>query len=539
MSERQDPPASGKPESTTAELLADRRKKLERLRDDFGRDPFGHRVDGLVPLATARDRYDPAADEAHKANADDDRRPIARVAGRVIQHRVMGNLIFMLLRDASGDLQVAVSKKAVGTETFKMAKGTDLADLVMAEGPLATTKTGEVTLWATKQHEDAEGGFAVTTKSLALPPNKYQGLTDPEQRYRKRYVDLYDNPPVMGVFQKRSRIINRVRTFLSDPPAHLGDGYLEVETPMMQPIAGGAAARPFITHHNALDLDLYLRIAPELYLKRLLVGGMPRVFEINRNFRNEGLSPRHNPEFTMLELYQAYGDYRSMMALTETLIHTLAKDIIGAETLPFGDREISYELPFRRATYHELFEEHHDFPATNMELVRAKAKQLGLEPDGKADDLVLSEVWEETVEEHLIQPTFVMDYPASLCPLTKRKADLPEIAERFELYIAGMELANAYTELNDPDVQEANFRQQISGLDDEESTFRNVDEDFLEALRVGMPPAGGLGVGIDRLVMLLTNQRSIRDVILFPLMRPQGGEAMAAAGSAAGTEAGN
>jgi lysyl-tRNA synthetase class 2 len=515
-----DPNPPSRPESSAADLLADRRRKLTRLREEFAVDPYGHRLDGLVALDVARDRYDPAADEAHKANEDDDRRPIARVAGRVIQHRVMGNLIFMLLRDESSDLQIAVSKKAVGPDTFRLAKNVDLADLVMAEGPLAKTKTGEITLWATRHEAQTEGGFAVTTKSLALPPNKYQGLTDPEQRYRKRYVDLYDNPEVMAVFRQRSRIIARIRTFLTDPPAHVGDGFLEVETPMMQPIPGGAAARPFITHHNALDLDLYLRIAPELYLKRLLVGGMRRVFEINRNFRNEGLSPRHNPEFTMLELYQAYGDYKSMMALTETLINTLARDVVGDNVLPFNDHQIDYALPFRRATYHELFEEHNGFPASDAAQLRDKAQQLGIETDGKDHDLLLSEVWEETVEDHLIQPTFVTDYPAPLCPLTRQKADDPTIAERFELYIAGMEVANAYTELNDPDVQEANFRRQIAGLDDEEATFRNVDEDFLEALRVGMPPAGGLGVGIDRLVMLMTNQRSIRDVILFPLMRP-------------------
>lgn len=525
-----EPKRTDKPESTTEELLSDRRKKLERLRDEFGIDPFGHKLDGIVPLTTARDRYDEAADEAHKANAEDDRRPLARVAGRVIQHRVMGNLIFMLLRDASGDLQIAVSKKMVGPTTFKMAKITDLADLVMAEGPLAKTKTGEITLWATKPESEDEGGFTVTTKSLALPPNKYQGLTDPEQRYRKRYVDLYDNPSVMKVFEARSRLLGEVRRFLADPPAHLGEGYLEVETPMMQPIAGGAAARPFITHHNTLDIDLYLRIAPELYLKRLLVGGMSRVFEINRNFRNEGVSPRHNPEFTMLELYQAYGNYETMMALTESLIHHLARDVMGSEVLSFGDLEIEYHLPFRRAGYHELFEEHNGFPASDLERLKQKAGELGIGVDGKDSDLLLSEVWEETVETKLIQPTFVIDYPASLCPLTKRKADRPEVAERFELYIAGMEIANAYTELNDPDVQEANFRQQISGLDDEESTFRNVDEDFLEALRVGMPPAGGLGIGMDRLVMLMSNQRSIRDVILFPLMRPQGGGSAEKAG---------
>lgn len=289
---------------------------------------------------------------------------------------------------------------------------------------------------------------------------------------------------------------------------------------MMQAVAGGAAAKPFVTHHNALDMNLFLRIAPELYLKRLLVGGLPRVFEINRNFRNEGLSPRHNPEFTMLELYQAFGDYRSMMALTERLVHHLA-GLVGAGSLPFADETIDYAIPFRRATYHALFEEHNGFAASEQAKLPAKAEQLNIDPAGKDHDVLLQEVWEQTVEMKLIQPTFVIDYPTSLCPLTKAKANDPTVAERFELYIAGMEIANAYTELNDPEVQEANFKRQISGLDEDEATFRTVDEDFLEALRVGMPPAGGLGIGIDRLMMLLTNQRSIRDVILFPLMRPR------------------
>ncbi len=503
------------------DLLGDRRRKLDRLREEFGIDPFGNRVDGLVELAGARSRYDHAADELYKADNTTDNRPAVRVAGRVMQHRVMGNLIFMKLRDQSGDLQAGISKKSVGNQAFKIAKLTDLSDIVMIEGRLGTTKTGEMTVWAMKPADEDEGGFRMLTKSLALPPGKWHGLQDHELRYRKRYVDLYANHEVMQTFIKRSRVLKRVRDFLTDPPGMIGEPFVEVETPMMQAIAGGAAAKPFITHHNALDIDLYLRIAPELYLKRLLVGGMHRVFEINRNFRNEGLSTRHNPEFTMLELYQAYGDYESMMQISEQLIHTLAVEISGGESLPFGEHEIRYTLPFRRAGYHDLFQEHNGFPADDNTRLIEKAKQLGIEHAGKDHDLLLNEVWEETVEHHLIQPTFVMDYPASLCPLTRRKAERPEIAERFELFIAAMEIANAYTELNDPDVQEANFNLQIAGLDEEESVFRNVDHDFLESLRVGMPPAGGLGVGIDRLVMLLTNQRSIRDVILFPLMKPQ------------------
>ena len=507
-------------ERTPGDLLGDRRRKLERFRDEFGIDPFGQRTDGLITLAAARDAYDPDADEAAKADAENDRRPVVKVAGRVMQHRVMGNLIFIRLRDATGDLQLAVSKKAVGPNTFKLAKLVELSDIVTAHGALGTTKTGEITVWARPESDAPEGGFALATKSLALPPGKFHGLQDHELRYRKRYVDLYANPEVMQTFRKRSELLKAIRDFLTNPPAELGDSFVEVETPMMQAVAGGAAAKPFVTHHNALDMGLFLRIAPELYLKRLLVGGLPRVFEINRNFRNEGLSPRHNPEFTMLELYQAFGDYRAMMDLTERLIHHLAK-LIGDQTLPFGDENINYAMPFRRATYHQLFEEHNGFPATNEAKLSEKAEGLSIDPNGKDHDVLLQEVWEETVETRLIQPTFVIDYPASLCPLTKAKADNPEIAERFELYIAGMEIANAYTELNDPDVQEANFKRQITGLDEDEATFRTVDEDFLEALRVGMPPAGGLGVGIDRLVMLLTNQRSIRDVILFPLMRPR------------------
>ncbi|MEM1444942.1 MAG: lysine--tRNA ligase [Planctomycetota bacterium] len=517
---------SNKPDSqsSTEELLANRRAKLDRLRDEFGKDPYGHRVDGLSALADAKAKFDEAADQQFKDDPDrGDHRPVVRVAGRVMQHRVMGNLVFMSLRDATGDLQIAVSKKAVGPEPFKIAsKLTDLADLVVAQGPLGTTKTGEITVWAgaPEQPEDNDrltAGFQLITKSLALPPGKFHGLQDPEQRYRKRYVDLYANPDVMQTMLTRSKLLKATRDFFHDR------GFLEVETPMMQAIPGGAAARPFVTHHNALDLELFLRIAPELYLKRLLVGGMPKVFEINRNFRNEGIDRSHNPEFTMLELYEAYGDLYRVMDHTEKLFQHVAETIVGSLQLPFGDLEIDYAR-FRRAGYHELFEEHNGFPADDHDQLVAKARELHIDDiEGKDHDVLLNDVWEETVEHHLIQPTFVIDYPASLCPLTKRKPTEPEKAERFELFVAGMELANAYTELNDPDVQEANFEQQVDGLDDEEATFRNVDEDFLEALRVGMPPAGGLGIGIDRLVMLMTNQRSIRDVILFPLMRPEGG----------------
>ncbi len=491
---------------------ADRQVKLERFRDELGVDPYGSRVDGLISLADALAGYDEAADEAAKADPESDTRPTVRVAGRIVLHRDIGSLVFATLRDSTGDLQVAVNKRAVDKPMMKLAKLVDLGDIVVVEGKLAKTKTGEITVWA-----EGEAGFVMGCKSLAPPPEKWSGLKDPELRYRKRYVDLYANPAVMQTTLQRSRILKATRDFFTDR------GFLEVETPMMQPIAGGAAARPFVTHMNALDIELYLRIAPELYLKRLLVGGLPKVFEINRNFRNEGVDRSHNPEFTMLELYEAFGDLYSVMDHTEQLIQHLAQTLFGSLQLPFGELTIDYG-DFRRAKYLDLFEEHNGFAASDRQKVLAKARELNLEDAEKKDpDLLLNEVWEETVERHLVQPTFVIDYPASLCPLTRRKPDEPDIAERFELFIANMELANAYTELNDPAVQRANFEQQLAGEDEEEDTFRAMDSDFLEALKVGMPPAGGLGIGIDRLVMLLTDSPSIRDVILFPLMRPKDG----------------
>jgi len=540
-SQTPDPPQTG------GDQEADRRAKLNRLRDELGVDPYGRRVDRLVPLDEARALYDPQADAEAKDDPDADRRPRVRVAGRIVLHRDIGKLVFATLRDAAGDLQVAVSKKSLGPDAFKQAKIADLGDIAVVQGPLGTTKTGEITVWAQASDnasdaddadqadddaagDDAHPGFEIACKSLAPAPEKWRGLKDPELRYRRRYVDLYANPDVMRTFAQRCRIVQGVRDFLTRPPEGLGPGFLEVETPMMQPIPGGAAARPFTTHHNALDIDLFLRIAPELYLKRLLVGGMPRVFEINRNFRNEGIDRSHNPEFTMLEVYQAFGDYRAMMDLTERMIHHLAAHAAehhpdagdaGRLALPFGDHRIDYALPFRRVRYHELFENANGFPGSDHDRLLAKADQLHIDdPAAKDPDVLLNEVWERTVEPDLVQPTFVMDYPASLCPLTRTKPGDPAIAERFELYIAGMEIANAYTELNDPDVQAEKFSQQLAGADDEEANFRNMDLDFIDALKVGMPPAGGLGVGVDRLVMLLTNSPSIRDVILFPLMRP-------------------
>jgi lysyl-tRNA synthetase class 2 len=339
---------------------------------------------------------------------------------------------------------------------------------------------------------------------------------DVETRYRQRYVDLFANLEVRETFLRRSRIIGHFRRVLGEW------GFTEVETPMMQAVYGGAAARPFVTHHNTLDMDLFLRISPELYLKRLLVGGLEKVFEINRNFRNEGISTQHNPEFTMMELYQAYADYNDMMDITERLVAGAALEVCGSMKLPFRGQEIDYAPPWRRVTYADLVMEHAGVAVDDEQAVRAKARALGIEEANKDLAVVVNAVFEATVEEHLVQPTFVKDYPAPLCPLTRRKADDPSIALRFEAYVSGMELANAYTELNDPAVQEANFNQQLAG-EAEGETMRVMDEDFLTSLRHGMPPAGGLGIGIDRVVMLLTNSPSIRDVILFPMLRGAGG----------------
>lgn len=504
----------------------------------LGLNPYGLRFDGALPLAEAAARYDEQADAAHQAsvaarkaaekNGDGgvpevvDDRPRVRVAGRVVLHRDNGKLVWINLRDESrNSFQIAVSKRDCDEAGFAVAKATDLGDVVAAEGPLMRTKAGEITVWAESVRPMA--------KCLVPPPEKRAGLSDVELRYRQRYIDLWATPESMRVFRLRSELVAAARRHLD------GLGFMEVETPMLQAQAGGAAARPFITHMNALDIDLYLRIAPELYLKRLLVGGMRRVYEINRNFRNEGLDKQHNPEFTMLELYQAFGDMESVMQITEDLTRELARvaaGTLGADglVLPFGDLMIDYGKPFDRVRYGDLFERAVGFPMSDAEKVHGKAEALGLkvhdEQGEPLDDVfVVNEVFEEVAEGSLdpARPTFITHYPAKLSPLTRPNRDDPALADRADLFIGGMEIAPHYTELNDPDVQSEKFREQLSGIGDEESTFRNFDEDFVRALKVGMPPAGGMGLGIDRLVMLLADQRSIRDVVLFPLMRPESG----------------
>jgi lysyl-tRNA synthetase class 2 len=519
-----------------SEIVASRRAKLKRFRDELGFEPYGRREDGLLALVEARARFSEEAHAAHDAATKEakaagaagavaDGRARVKVAGRVVQHRDMGKLVFLFLRDASGDLQVSVSKASVSQQAFELAKHVDYGDIIVAEGPIGRTNKGEVCVWA-----DA---LSLGAKSLAPPPEKWHGLSDPELRYRRRYVDMYANPETAKVFAMRARIVSRIRRFMD------ARGYLEVETPVLQPIAGGAAARPFTTHHNALDMRLFMRIAPELYLKRCLVGGMRKVYEINRNYRNEGIDRSHNPEFTAMEVYEAFGDYGTMMELTESLIHELAVSMVeerraaglraeefrGGENgpvLPWGDLPIDYAKPFVRAKFEDLFRRGAGCEMRDFKAVRAKARELGLHHEAKLDDwLVVNEVFEHCAEPLIdpCRPTFVTDYPSAISPLTRPHRDDPVLCGRWDIFIGGMEIGPAYTELNDPDIQLAKFTEQLKGADDEESTFRTLDEDFIDALRVGMPPAGGLGIGIDRLVMLLTDSASIRDVILFPLLR--------------------
>lgn len=494
---RKAPSQSSSPSEAESSERLDRfeRQRQEKLSfiKELGIDPYGSRFDEAEPTASIKSRY-----------KEGDQTQRAKCAGRIVLLRDIGKLIFLTLRDRSGTIQIGLSKKLLGQEAsgWPLAKLLELGDIIGAAGQLGKTKTGEITIWA--------DSLCILSKCLCQPPEKFHGLADIDLRYRHRFVDLWANPEVMEQFKQRSAIIATIRQLLESK------GFLEVETPMMQTIAGGAAAKPFTTHHNSLNLDLFLRISPELFLKRLLVGGMEKVFEINRNFRNEGLSRQHNPEFTMLEVYQAYADYNVMIDLTEEIISKCVEKH-SAEQVQFSDVTIDYTKPWRRVSYAELLKENGSCDIDDIEAVRAKARQLEIEEVNMDDAVVINEVFEATVEGNLIAPTFVIDYPAALCPLAKRKKDNPKFAERFELFIAKMELANAYTELNDPAEQYENFLTQLRG---QEESLTKMDTDYITALKYGMPPAGGLGIGIDRLVMVLTGATSIRDVVLFPLLKP-------------------
>lgn len=511
---------------------------------DLGLLPYGQRTDGLEDLQAAHDRYDEGADTANKGSvaarkaakketpeiADDDLpalvddRPVVKVSGRVVLSRDNGKLVWLNLRDHTRvAFQIAVSKRDCDEQGFALAKALDVGDIVVAQGPLTRTNTGEVTCWASS--------LRPASKCLVPPPEKHAGLTDTEIRYRQRYLDMWVNPETTRVFLLRAELMKAMRSYLD------GLGFVEVDTPVLQTQPGGAAARPFFTHMNALGLDLSLRIAPELYLKRLLVGGMPRVYEVSRNFRNEGLDRSHNPEFTSMELYQAFGNYETMREIAEGLVREMAHAAAArtgrdASALTFGEHTIDYEKPFEQVTYGELYEQALGFPISDFDKARDEALNRGFKTkseDGTplADILVVNKLFEEVAEASIdpARPTFVLDYPSALSPLTRPKAgtegDAVPLAERWDLFIGGMEIGPAYTELNDPDIQEAKFREQLAGVDDEESTFRTYDEDFINALKVGMPPAGGVGLGVDRLVMLMSGSRSIRDVLAFPMMRPR------------------
>lgn len=430
--------------------------------------------------------------------------PQVRVAGRIVLMRPTGKLIFINLRDWTGDIQVFIGKAQVGDQDFDLASNFDLGDWIGVDGRLGRTNTGELTVFAEKLH--------FMCKTMEPPPEKHAGLTDPDLKQRQRYLDLTYNEGVKETFLNRTKIVQSIRDTLNKR------GYCEIEGPTLHTIAGGAAARPFRTHHNALDMPLVLRIALELHLKRMLVGGFERVYELGRVYRNEGISPRHNPEFTMLEAYEAFANYNVMMDLTEEIIVNALKAIGHDLIITWHDKTINFTPPFRRARYNDLFAEATKLDPSDTDGIAKMHRRLGMDPTGKHPDVIKSEVFEEVCEDSLTDPTFVIDYPASICPLTKRKADDPSVAERFELFVHGMELANAYTELNDPILQEELFRTQLEGQAEEDSMAK-MDNDFVLALRNGMPPAGGLGIGIDRLVMLLTGSRSIRDVILFPLLR--------------------
>ena len=479
------------------EILRLRREKLALLQA-AGKDPF---------VITKFDQSHHSADI--KSNYDELEGKTVSIAGRMMFKRVMGKASFCNVRDLKGDIQVYVARDSIGVEEYMGFKKLDVGDIIGVTGEVFKTKTGEISVHAAT--------VTLLSKSLQTLPEKYHGLTDTDTRYRQRYTDLIMNAEVKDTFIKRSRIISTIRRFLDE------QGFMEVETPMLVQNAGGAAARPFETHFNALDEDLKLRISLELYLKRLIVGGLERVYEIGRVFRNEGLDTRHNPEFTLMELYQAYTDYHGMMDLTEAMYRRVAQEVNGSMQVTYGEHVIDFEKPFERITMVDAVKKYANVDWNEVKdtaQARAIADKLHVEyEDRHQKGDILSLIFEEYVEEHLIQPTFVMDHPIEISPLTKKKPDDPEYVERFEMFINGWEMANAYSELNDPIDQRERFKAQEAMLAAGDEEANTTDEDFLNALEIGMPPTGGIGYGIDRLVMIMTNSPAIRDVLLFPTMK--------------------
>lgn len=471
--------------------------KKERIKElkEMGIEPFGRKYDKKDKVEDMLKSFE----EGKKV----------KTAGRIMAYRRMGKASFGHIEDTTGKIQYYVKKEEVGDDNYEIYKKMAVGDFIGIEGELFRTDTGEITVRIIS--------FELLSKNIMPLPEKFHGLTDVEIRYRQRYIDLIMNREVKDTFKIRGKIINYIRNFLEKRD------FLEVETPMMQPICGGAAAKPFITYHNALDMQLYLRISPELYLKRLIVGGYERVFEINKSFRNEGISIRHNPEFTMIELYQAYADYNDMMDLTEDLVSSLAKNLYGTEVIKYEDTEINYAKPWRKMTLIESVKEYTGYDFYTIK-TREEAAEIAEKLHVKIENSmsyygIINEIFEEKVEHHLIQPTFITEYPKELSPLAKSKKDSDEFVDRFEVFVYGRELGNAYSELNDPMDQQERFMGQLKEKEAGNEEAQMMDEDFVTALEYGMPPTGGLGIGIDRLVMFMTNSSSIRDVIFFPTMR--------------------
>ncbi|MFI8710021.1 lysine--tRNA ligase [Bacillus sp. NPDC077411] len=480
-----------------------RREKLHNLREQ-GIDPFGKRFERTHSTKELLSLYG----ELSKEELEEKEISVS-IAGRIMTKRGKGKAGFAHIQDLHGQVQIYVRKDTVGDEQYGLFNTADLGDLVGIEGKVFKTKVGELSVKAT--------GFTLLTKSLRPLPDKYHGLKDVEQRYRQRYLDLITSMESREAFVTRSKIIREMRRYLDN------NGYLEVETPMLHAIAGGASARPFITHHNALDMEFYMRIAIELHLKRLIVGGLEKVYEIGRVFRNEGVSTRHNPEFTMIELYEAYADYKDIMKLTENMVAHIAKEVLGTTTIPYGEYEINLEPEWTRLHMVDAIKQYSGADFWNpmsVEEARALAEEHGVEiKDTMEVGHIINEFFEQKVEEHLIQPTFIYGHPVEISPLAKKNEEDPRFTDRFELFIVAREHANAFTELNDPIDQKERFEAQLKEREQGNDEAHMMDDDYIEALEYGMPPTGGLGIGIDRLVMLLTNAPSIRDILLFPAMR--------------------
>jgi lysyl-tRNA synthetase, class II len=487
------------------ELLRQRRAKVSELRQQ-GINPYANDF-SITHTSAEIAAAHPAGSEAPAAEDA----PRYQVAGRLMARRDFGKAAFIQLQDRTGRLQVYISRDNIGAEAFEAFQKLDIGDIVGAAGSPFFTKTGELALRADL--------IRILTKSLQFLPEKWHGLTDVETRYRQRYLDLIVNPDVQEVFRKRSRIITLIRDYM------VRHDFLEVETPMMQPVAGGATAKPFITHHNTLKMDLFLRIAPELYLKRLVVGGFERVFEINRNFRNEGISIQHNPEFTMMEFYRAYATYHDLMDFTEELICHVAQEVVGGLVFPYGGKEVDLTPPWQRLTLKDAIAQFGEIDRDILDdrpQTIAYATALGLEPDPRVGHgKLLTEIFDVVVEPKLWHPTFITEYPTEVSPLSRKNDADPEVVDRFELFIVGRELANAFSELNDPADQKERFLRQLAEKEAGDEEAHAMDEDYIRALEYGLPPTAGEGIGIDRLVMLLTDSASIRDVILFPQLRAE------------------